>query len=58
MTIDDLKCCGNCGNNHCEPIDWRERKENCELLVDIKASNRYCFHWKYDELANKERKKI
>ena len=50
MTINDLKCCGNCKYyEHSYPNDY------CDLsCLDIFVYN-YCDDWEYDKRSQKEK---
>ena len=49
--VDDLRCCGNCKNNHVTSIDTY-----CEISGDEINGHKICSNWTPDGLTRKERK--
>ena len=53
MTIDDLKCCGNCNNRDTiQMVDYH--REVCGLGM-LTCCHEICSKWEFDNLVNSDR---
>ena len=53
LSIDDMKCCGNC--HHRESMDNGDNFIECCSMRNNMASWQVCDKWKYDNVAKKRR---